>query len=259
MEETVERVTPGTRSWEQYGAEHLQRYRQFAELYKNKIVIDAACGTGYGSAYIAEQGAGNVTGIDISEEAILFSQTNYKAPNLSFRLHDCLKIHELGFKADLVISFETLEHLPDPALFIKNVSESLNPGGTFICSTPNKERLSGAGNINPFHPSELSFDEFKETFSRHFTITSIYHQSETVQYLRYQEIKHLLHQQNSQMRAFLYNRIELKLRKLFGKTFQPIQFSRQHLDDLYEEDIYIEPVTRAESWHKTFILTGTKK
>ena len=70
-EETVERVVPGTRSWELYGYEHLQRYLFVKEFIKDKNVLDAACGSGYGSYFMATEGnAKSVTGIDISETAI---------------------------------------------------------------------------------------------------------------------------------------------------------------------------------------------
>ena len=72
------------------------------------------------------------------------------------------------------------------------MSSVLNPGGMFICSTPNKKRLSGAGNINPFHPNELEYSDFKKLFQKYFTVDKEYHQSESINYFRYQELKHLI-------------------------------------------------------------------
>lgn len=258
-EETIERVIPGTISWKQFGAEHIQRYEFFKSAYSNRAVLDAACGTGYGSHYIAGAGARSVTGIDISDEAIGFARQHYVMPQLNYLKEDCLQVQKLQQKFDLVISFETVEHLSDPELFFRNVASVLNPGGMFICSTPNKDRLSGAGNINPFHHNELAWSDFRQLFEKYFVTDACYQQSESVEYMRYQELKHLMHQASAQSHAFLFNRMESAFRKLLGRPFKPIPFFRDDLDYLYPQDVYIEPLKEAESWHKTYIITGTVK
>lgn len=259
MSETVERVTPGTTSWDQYGAEHIQRYKFFTEYYRNKSIIDAACGTGYGTHYIINSGATRVIGIDISDEAITFCKSNYVKPSLEYKKLDCLKINELSEKFDVAVSFETIEHLDDPEAFIKNTASVLKPEGIFICSTPNKSRLSGAGNINPYHPNELEWTDFKRIFQKYFSVQNSYHQTETLEYLRIQELKHLMHQNQAATNSLLLNRIELKLRKLFNRNFKPIKFIHTHLDDLHEQDLHIEPLIKDETWHKTFIIVGKLK
>src|SRR5688572_18616627 len=103
MSETVERVTPGTDSWSEYGEEHFQRYRFFFQYYGGKNVIDAACGTGYGTSFIAASGATKTTGIDVSKEAIDFAQKNYQQAELNYREFDCMRINEVANETDLVI------------------------------------------------------------------------------------------------------------------------------------------------------------
>jgi len=259
MEDVVERVTPGTESWDKYGAEHFQRYKFFESYYANKSVLDAACGTGYGSHFIAQSQAKSVLGIDISDEAIAFCNGHYKAANLQYRKFDCSKVNELPEKSELAISFETIEHLHDPEAFIKNMRDALVKGGTFICSTPNKDRSHGAGGHNPYHPSELEWEEFKVIFEKYFSIEAVYHQSETVEYLRIQEVKHLIHQAEARSNAFIWNRLELLVRKMVCKHFKPIPYYHTYLDDQRMEDIRIEPMTKKENWHKTFILVGKAK
>ncbi len=258
-DETIERVIPGTLSWKQYGAEHIQRYDFFKSHYKGKSILDAACGTGYGSHFIAQNGAKSVLGIDISDEAIDFAKNNYVVPELNYIKEDCLNVKQLNKKFDLIISFETVEHLSDPELFFQNIVSVLNPNGTFICSTPNKDRLSGSGNINPFHYNELAWMDFKKLFEKYFVAGQSYQQSESVEYMRYQELKHLLHQSSAQSKAFLFNRFESLFRKSISKNFKSIPYFRDDLDYLYPQDIYIEPLENAEKWHKTYIITGTLK
>ncbi|HNP99484.1 MAG TPA: class I SAM-dependent methyltransferase [Bacteroidia bacterium] len=260
MEEVDERVTPGTISWERYGAEHFQRYKFFEAYYKDKSVLDAACGTGYGTHHIISNGAKSAMGVDISDEAIKFCKANYSHKDLLYSKFDCSKLNEIGRTFDLVVSFETIEHLKDPEAFIKNVAATLQPNGTFICSTPNKDRLSGLGwGVNPYHPSELEWEEFRTIFEKYFLVEEAYHQSETIEYLRIQELKHLIHQSEARSQAFIFNRIELFFRKLFGKPFKPVPFYHANLDDQRYEDLYIERLKKKETWHKTFIIVGKVK
>src|SRR6187549_3677505 len=119
MGETVERVVPGELSWEQFGLEHQQRYEYYNSFYAGKKVLDAACGSGYGSHHISNSGATSVLGIDISGESIEQAKSRYKNLNLQFRKADCSDLKILNEKFDVIVSFETLEHLNDPRLFIK--------------------------------------------------------------------------------------------------------------------------------------------
>jgi 2-polyprenyl-3-methyl-5-hydroxy-6-metoxy-1,4-benzoquinol methylase len=259
MNETPERVVPGTSSWDLYGAEHLQRYEFFKHLYSNNIVIDAACGSGYGTHLIRQYDARQAIGIDISEEAVSYAKTHYSAEGLSYRVLECENISALQTEADVVVSFETIEHLKEPERFIREVSTVLKKDGVFICSTPNKQRLSGEGNINPFHHSELEWDEFRRIFEKYFRVESCYHQTETIEYLRYQEVRHLLHQQDAKNNSFIFNRLELALRKILGRDFKPIPYIHDSLAEQQASDIRIEPMTVPKRWHKTFIICGTVK
>jgi 2-polyprenyl-3-methyl-5-hydroxy-6-metoxy-1,4-benzoquinol methylase len=80
---TGERFTPENRGAIWY--EHWHRYCVAAPLARGRIVLDAACGEGYGSALLA-RGAATVIGIDIGAEAIAHAQARYVAPNLSYVL-----------------------------------------------------------------------------------------------------------------------------------------------------------------------------
>jgi 2-polyprenyl-3-methyl-5-hydroxy-6-metoxy-1,4-benzoquinol methylase len=259
METTVERVMPGTESWDYYGVEHVQRYHFFESFYAGKTVLDAACGTGFGSKYISDCGASSVTGVDISDEALSFAKNNYKASGLEYLKHDCMKITELGKKFDVVVSFETIEHLTDPAGFVKQVKAVLNPGGVFICSTPNKKRLSGAGFINEFHINELEYDDFKKIIKSEMDLLNEYHQSESIGYFRYMELKYLLSRAEGRSNAFFFSRIEKGLRKLVGKDFKKEPFIRKDLERLFEKDMYIEELAAIQNWHKTYIIVARYK
>ena len=81
---------------------------------KNKSVLDAATGKGYGAMILYSLGAKSVTGIDIDKEGIRDANKRFKKENVSF--HDCdifnLKKYFSDEKFDVCTSIETFEHLP---------------------------------------------------------------------------------------------------------------------------------------------------
>ena len=75
MRATGERYVPNKMSRDSE-IEHYHRYTAAGFLIKGLSVLDAACGTGFGSDILARSAA-HVTGIDISSEAIEYAQGNY--------------------------------------------------------------------------------------------------------------------------------------------------------------------------------------
>ena len=258
MSETVERVVPGELSWEQFGLEHQQRYEFYSSFYNGKKVLDAACGSGYGSYHISNSGASNVLGIDISHESVSSAKMKYKNPNLDYRVTDCSDLRILKEKFDVIVSFETLEHLNDPLLFIKSASEILNPGGFFICSTPNKMRLSGAGHINQYHLNELNYNDFYNGMAKYFDVHACYHQTETLNYLRYMELQYKIGTMENRLTWYSFQRLENSIRKMIGRTFKKEPFMNPYLGFQYEGDIEIKELDKNQNWHKTFIIVGRK-
>lgn len=89
---------------------HINRYK-FALKHDGGMedIVDLACGTGWGSYEIARKNTGaNVIGVDISLEAIEFARNNYSLRNLNFVNSD---LFSYDVKSDLLVSFETIEHI----------------------------------------------------------------------------------------------------------------------------------------------------
>jgi predicted RNA methylase len=57
-------------TWWGTAQEHIARYLFAARFVANKVVLDAACGSGYGSAYLRHSGAKQVVGVDLCAEAL---------------------------------------------------------------------------------------------------------------------------------------------------------------------------------------------
>ena len=132
------------RTLEEIEQKHKDRYRFASQFCSNKNVLDASCGCGYGSFFLSLV-AKKVLGIDVSEEAIEFankywnnSNTTYKAFNLGNSSYE-----ELG-KFDVVITFETIEHLKDSIEeTFKKFTKVLNKDGILILSHPENESKPG--------------------------------------------------------------------------------------------------------------------
>jgi len=167
---TGERVVPGQVS-DDLWSEHLARYA-FARRYAHGVrVLDAGCGTGYGSAEIA-QSARSVIGLDSAPEAIAFATANYPLPRLHFLAASVTALPFPSYAFDLIIAFEVIEHLADYRAFLAESARVLSGQGMLIVSSPNKlyygETRAETG-PNPYHEHEFEADEFVAELSEVFT------------------------------------------------------------------------------------------
>lgn len=179
--ETLERILP----WEldpsdptqaAILASHMQRYRIAAQHVAGKHVLDVACGVGYGSAMLADGGATSVIGCDIDASAIHLAQERYTSPTVTFRCSPYQELpHDESF--DVVVSIETIEHLPEPADFLRFVRQALPDGGTFIGSVPTTPSVD----FNPHHLHDFTRGSMARSLRRSgFTVVDEHVQVEPV-------------------------------------------------------------------------------
>jgi ubiquinone/menaquinone biosynthesis C-methylase UbiE len=154
-------------------AEHYVRYIFAAQFVKNKIVLDIACGSGFGTHYLAFKGAERVVGVDVSEESINYAKRKYSARNVKYLVGDCENIPLPDKSVDLVVSFETLEHVKGYEKFLAEVKRISTPGALFILSTPNK-KVFPKGNL--FHIKEFNHSELTSLLSKYFKTMRLFYQ-----------------------------------------------------------------------------------
>lgn len=159
-----------------YGVtEHLNRYAFAADFAKEKVVLDIACGEGYGSNYLADI-ATQVIGIDIDAETIDFAKNKYKKGNLTFYASSAIDIPLENHSVDVITSFETLEHLIEQDEMLNEFKRVLKPRGSLIISSPEKSIYAERDPNNPFHLKELRLNEFINLLSSHFSNCKFYSQ-----------------------------------------------------------------------------------
>ncbi|RAV13793.1 glycosyltransferase [Paenibacillus contaminans] len=177
MEFTGERFTPSLDD-KQLETEHLQRYYSITELVKGKVVLDAACGEGYGAFYIAQY-AKTVYGIDIDHDTIFHANQKYGKANLHYKQGSVEKLEIPECSIDVVISFETIEHVDESQqhTFLKEIKRVLKKDGIVIISTPDKYLYSDLPRYdNPFHIKEFYKDEFRDFLEGYFANVKMYFQ-----------------------------------------------------------------------------------
>lgn len=260
--EIYERVDKEDLSWLLYSGDHIQRYIYFKDFYKEKNILDAACGSGYGCEIMIKNYAKRVVGIDINDAIIRKNIKTYQYPNLEFLNIPCENINQLESKFDIITSFETIEHLKEPKVFIQYAYDLLVDNGILIISTPNVKRFkeSNQSNIqNHYHLHEFSLDELKDILMNcHFKIKTIYHQSESIEFLRYMEIQHNFHQFRQIVKSSIAFRIESIIRKILCKPYRPIPFFYPYCHKQTINDFVIEELNKPEDWYKTFIIIAQK-
>ena len=128
--------------------------RWFLELYgfssekelnsfcNGKIILDAGCGIGYKSAWIAEKCPNSlVIGMDMSESVLLASERYKNFKNLFFIKGD---IADSPFKKesiDIVICDQVIMHTEDPNHTFEHLGGLVKESGSFFCYVYSKKAL----------------------------------------------------------------------------------------------------------------------
>ncbi|MFN0140823.1 MAG: class I SAM-dependent methyltransferase [Pyrinomonadaceae bacterium] len=156
-----------------YWGEHAARYLFALRQVEGKDVLDIACGTGYGLAFLRAR-AKSVTGVDVDIDAAREALSECDTDSVHVLLGDGTNLPFNDESFDVVTSFETLEHLHARREFLAELKRVLRTGGTLILSTPNANYTKPVNGkpSNPFHIFEYKPDELRAELEDHFLIES---------------------------------------------------------------------------------------
>lgn len=157
---------------------HFIPYGFVKDFVKDKVVLEIGFGDGYGSFHLSKY-AKKVYAIDLFEKNVTLAKEKYKNSNLEYITMDgCdLKFKDRSF--DIVISFQTIEHIPRQLheVFLNEAKRVLVKDGIFVLTTPNLEKLRKKNKPhpkNPHHDMEFTYDTLKRLLHKHFIIVKMH-------------------------------------------------------------------------------------
>jgi ubiquinone/menaquinone biosynthesis C-methylase UbiE len=119
--------------------------------------------------------------MDISQSTIDYAKNQYTDDGLKFILGDILHIDSPDNFFDIIVCFETIEHIRDYNKALSEIKRVLNGSGLLIISSPNRRLTSPGKSINEppnnkYHYVEFSKKEFVYLLSEKFKIIGLYGQ-----------------------------------------------------------------------------------
>ncbi|MCK4873045.1 MAG: methyltransferase domain-containing protein [Phycisphaerales bacterium] len=123
---------------------HLRRYELAAKLARGRRIFDIACGTGYGGPILVDQGgAAAVLGFDMDARTVRYAEQRFgRAGVIEFTQADAADTGLPDASADLIVSFETIEHIADADGLAAEFRRLLKPGGKLVLTTPNQWKFT---------------------------------------------------------------------------------------------------------------------
>ncbi len=152
----------------------LARYKFCSRFIKNRYkVIDAGCGRGYGSVFLASCAA-HVDAIDFDDALIEANKKSHKDTlNLSFSKLNLLDVPRSMFGLyDALISLDVIEHFEqhETERVVRAYADLIREGGFAIVGTPNvASRPFASERRRQTHPFEFSDEQFEAALRKAFS------------------------------------------------------------------------------------------
>lgn len=237
MRFTGERLVSGIPRLENMIVEELARLNFVLPYLEGRTVLDAGCGAGYGTSFMADNGARWVLGLDISEEAIQYAAWSHPRDNLEFGIADCTELGLRNDSFDIVVSIELIEHLVQVDQYLAEVCRVVKPQGFYFMSTPNRRVSSTpSGEASwAFHEREFTPDELADLLGSYFEKVEIWgsfvpvyehHPIRKVTKSPLSRIKHIL---PPKLRLWVSSSIRFWIKPEL--QFDDVAFSKSGIDD----------------------------
>lgn len=138
----------------------LKENSKYSKLLLSSKVLEVACGSGILTNYLYDNGV-NITGCDVSTDAIINARVISTGKNLKFKTCDVLNINHFKEKYDVVIECSLLQNMisAERSKYINNLKKILNHNGLIISLNVNENNDYGYG-----PPYPLSQSDYKSIF-----------------------------------------------------------------------------------------------
>lgn len=151
---------------------HVDRYRFAGRFAASRRVLDCASGTGYGSGWLDRHAApADVLGIEVDAEAVAYATRHYGSARVVFAQGDACRLEALDDRSrDLVVSFETIEHVADDDAMLRGFARLLDDAGVLVTSTPNDWPVE----TSPYHVRSYDPAGFERALRRWFDDVTLF-------------------------------------------------------------------------------------
>ena len=96
--------------------------------------------------------ARTVIGVDIDAAVIERAKSSHASQSIDFKEGTCTSIPMDDDSIDIVVSFETIEHIEKHHEFMSEIRRVLRPDGLLLISTPDtRTYVDSSPEQNPFH------------------------------------------------------------------------------------------------------------
>ena len=140
----------------------IDRYVLASHWTKEKNVLDAATGYGYGAGILQSLGSKSVVGIDLDEDAVEDSNKRFESEKVKFMTCDIFNLSDKFEKNqfDVCVSIETFEHLPPERIdeYLQSISNVTSE--TILITTPKRKtevwKYEGGSLLYEYDPNEFA-------------------------------------------------------------------------------------------------------
>jgi SAM-dependent methyltransferase len=141
---------------------HRAAYREAGRIARQasaRRLLELGSGDGYGAAELSEDFPGLVAVDRVAPSAAS------RERGARFVRADVSALPLAAQRFDLALSFQVIEHLPEPRAYLEALAGAIVEDGAVLVSTPNAAFSDGE---NPFHVREYGAEALAALLSRHF-------------------------------------------------------------------------------------------
>jgi SAM-dependent methyltransferase len=162
--DSPERFDPESDGGTLMATEHLARYQWAAQVAPGARVLDAGCGSGYGTGILAAAEPATLIAVDVAQDAVELTRAAL-GDGVDVRVADVRELPLSDGAVDLVVCFEVIEHLERRDQALREFARVLAPGGVLLISSPNRNQYPPG---NEHHVYEYTPEELEAEVSAQF-------------------------------------------------------------------------------------------